>query len=172
MFAFEHYDLAPDLIACGKGLSSSLPVSAVIGRESVLDLAAPGEMSSTFGGNPLGMAAALANLEVIEKEYLVPRAALLGRELEAALQPVLDRHRPYIRQCNGRGLFYSIHLQDPRTRETLVERCDAIALECVRRGVMLFVTGKGFLKLVPPLTIERAALHEALAVIAEALDEN
>ena len=52
MFAFEHYGITPDLIACGKGLSSSLPVSAVIGRQAILDLAAPGEMSSTFGGNP------------------------------------------------------------------------------------------------------------------------
>src|SRR5665213_1864964 len=65
MFAFEHYGIAPDLIACGKGLSSSVPASAVIGRLEIMDLAVAGEMSSTFEGNPISAAAVLVNLDVL-----------------------------------------------------------------------------------------------------------
>ena len=108
MFAIEHYGIAPDLITCGKGLSSSLPVSAVIGAREVMDLAPPGEMSSTFGGNPICAAAAEANLELMEEEGLVERAAELGGLLEQWLAPVARRHPRSIGQVNGRGLFYSI----------------------------------------------------------------
>jgi len=171
MFAFEHYDMEPDLIACGKGLSSSVPVTAVIGREQVMDLASPGEMSSTFGGSPVCAAAALANLDVIEEERLVERSASVGLELSMALEAIAERHRAYVHSLQGRGLFYSLHLKNPSTGEVLSEQTDAIAMACVRRGVMLFLTGRGFIKIVPPLTIDREALLEAVEVIGGVIGE-
>ena len=171
MFAIEHYGIAPDLITCGKGLSSSLPVSAVIGAREVMDLAPPGEMSSTFGGNPVCAAAADANLALMEEEGLVERAAELGELLEQWLAPVARKHPRSIGRINGKGLFYSIHLRKPDTGQPWVEMADRVALECVRRGVLLFVTGRGFLKIVPPLTIDREALQEAVEVMAAVLDE-
>ena len=78
MFGFEHYGVRPDLIACGKGISSSLPLSAVIGREDIMGLYPPGSMTSTHSGSPLPVAAAIASLEIIQREHLVERAALLG----------------------------------------------------------------------------------------------
>ncbi len=171
MFAFEHYGITPDLIACGKGLSSSLPVSAVIGRQGILDLASPGEMSSTFGGNPVCAAASLACLEIIEQERLVDRSSSLGAKLNEALGAIADRHRAYVRSQNGRGLFYSLHLRNPRTGDALSELTDEIVMKCLRRGVLMFLTGRGFLKIVPPLTIDPDALFEAVNVIGEAMDE-
>jgi 4-aminobutyrate aminotransferase-like enzyme len=171
LFAFEHYGITPDLIACGKGLSSSLPVSAVIGREPVMELLSPGEMSSTFGGSPVCVAAALANLDVIEEERLVERSATLGMELSKALEVIAERHRAHVRSLQGCGLFYSLHLKNPTTGEALHEQTDAIALACVRRGVMLFVTGRGFIKVVPPLTIDREALLEAVETMGAVMDE-
>ncbi|MBM3801092.1 MAG: aminotransferase class III-fold pyridoxal phosphate-dependent enzyme [Acidimicrobiia bacterium] len=169
MFAFEHYGITPDLITCGKGLSSSLPLSAVIGRPAVMDLASPGEMSSTFGGNPVCVAAALASLDVIEGERLVERSASLGRELDGALGVLAERHRRHVRMRNGAGLFYSVHLQNPDTGEAVGELCDEIVMSCVRRGVLMFLTGRGFFKIVPPLTIDREALFEAVDVIGTVL---
>lgn len=171
MFAFEHYGVTPDLIACGKGLSSSLPVSAVIGRQEILDLASPGEMSSTFGGNQVCAAAALASLDIIQRECLVERSAMLGRKLAEALQVHTHRHRAYVRTQNGQGLFVSIHLKNPKTGEALSELTDEIVMRCVRRGVLMFLTGRGFLKIVPPLTIDLDALLEAVDVIGEAMGE-
>lgn len=171
MFAFEHYGIVPSLITCGKGLSSSLPISAVIARQEIMDLASPGEMSSTFGGNPVCAAAALACLEIVERERLVERSAELGAELGEALARLAARHRRHVRMHNGRGLFHSIHLQDPATGEPLGELADEIVMTCLRRGVLMFLTGRGFLKIVPPLTIGRDALFEAVDVIGEAMDE-
>ncbi len=171
MFAFEHYGITPDLIACGKGLSSTVPASAVIGPAAILDLAAPGEMSSTFGGNPISAAAVLANLEVMDAERLVERSASLGRTLGAALERMCAPFAGWVGRCNGSGLFYSLHLRDPRSGEPLVELCDEIAMEAVRRGVMLFVTGKGMIKFSPPLIIEEDALQEAVGVVGEIVRE-
>ena len=89
MFGFEHYGVRPDLIACGKGISSSLPISAVIGREDIMDLYAPGSMTSTHSGSPLPVAAAIANLEIIQKENLAERAARMGE----IMMPELKRIR-------------------------------------------------------------------------------
>ena len=170
-FAFEHYGITPDLIACGKGLTSSLPASAVIGRAQVMDLAELGEMASTFGGNPVSAAAVLANLDVLRDENLVERTAQLGEDLGAALREKAARHEGHGKRPEGRGLFYSLHLKDPETDNPLIELCDEIATEAVRRGVMMFVTGKGFLKFAPPLCIEKDALLEAVDVVGDILDE-
>lgn len=172
MFAFEHYGIVPDLITCGKGLSSSLPLSAVMAREEIMNLAAPGEMSSTFGGNPVCAAAALACLDIVERQNLVERSLRLGNELGVALDRLVERHRSYVKTHNGRGLFYSVHLQDPVSGAPLCEIADEIVMSCVRRGVLMFLTGRGFFKIVPPLTIDKDALHEAVGVIGDAMDEH
>ena len=170
-FAFEHYGITPDLIACGKGLTSSLPASAVIGRAEIMDLAEMGEMASTFGGNPVSAAAVLANLDVLRDENLIERAAQLGEELGPALRARAAKHERHAKRPEGLGLFHSLHLKHPDTGDPWVELCDEIAMEAVRRGVMMFVTGKGFLKLAPPLCIEKDALLEAVAVLGDILDE-
>lgn len=171
IFAFEHYGITPDLITCGKGLSSSLPISAVIGRQRIMDLASPGEMSSTFGGNPVCVAASLASLDIIEMEGLVERSTALGRELGQELNVLASQHPRYIGMPQGRGLFYSVHLRNPSTNQPLTELCDEIVMSCLRRGVLMFLTGRGFFKIVPPLTIDRDALFEAVDVIRDVLKQ-
>ena len=152
-------------------MSSSLPVSVVKGRAHVLDLAPPGEMSSTHGGNPVCMAAALANLEVFEDEDLVRRSAELGERLAAWLRPIGERHRDRVGRIDGRGLWQAIHLRDPASGEPAIELADEVAMECVRRGLMSFVTGRGFYKVAPPLVIDADALQEAVGVLGEVLDD-
>ena len=169
LFAFEHYGIVPDLITCGKGLSSSLPVSAVKGRKELMDLPG-GSMSSTFGGNPVCAAAALACLDVIEEEKLVERSMTLGEKLAVELEAIADRHRRYINWVDGRGLFRSIHLKDPVTGEQVPGLVNEMTMECIRRGVMLFHTGR-FFKIVPPLIIEEDALFEAIGVISDVFDD-
>ena len=170
-FAFEHVGVTPDLIALGKGLSSSLPVSALIGTSEIMDQPGPGDMSSTHGGNPVCAAAALANLEVIEAEALVEASARTG---QAALDRLRERLKDFadrILLLDGRGLFISIHLKRPGADAPDVELADAIAGEAVRRGVMMFVTGRGYLKFVPPLCIDPNAADEAIDVIHECFVE-
>ena len=166
-FAFEHVGTVPDLITMGKGLSSSLPVSAVIGPRWLMDQPAPGDMSSTHGGNPLCAAAALANLAVLEDENLVDASACTGQMALQELKKLQHEFPRHVLTIQGLGLFISAHLIRPDTGEPDTALADAIVHEAVRRGVMMFVTGRGFLKVAPPLCIEPEAILEAVQVIRD-----
>ena len=168
-FSFEHFGVVPDLIALGKGLTSSLAVSAVVGWRQVLDLAQPGEMSSTHSGNPVSAAAALANLQAIEQDELLEASQRTGEIVLAALRDLQRKHPQRIHCVQGKGLFISMHLVKPGTGEMDVALADAVAMEAVRRGVMMFFTGGGFLKIAPPLCIEPQAALEAVDVIGQSL---
>ena len=170
MFGFEHCGVVPDLLTLGKGLSSSLPVSAVVGRREIMDGPAPGEMSSTHGGNPVCAAAALASLSILEDERMFDSAVRTGALMLKRLQVLADRNPDRILSIHGPGLFISIHVRNPVTGEPDVEFADAIVLEAVRRGVMMFPTSRGFLKLTPPLNIDPAAALEACDVLIECFD--
>jgi len=166
-FGFEHFDVVPDLITLGKGLTSSLPASAVIGRREILDQPNPGEMSSTHSGNPVCAAAALANLQVIEDEQLVAASAKTGKIVLDRLKSLGDEHPELVRSIHGLGLFISVHLKQPSTGEPHVALADAIATEAIRRGVMMFPTARGFLKIAPPLCIDPEAALEAVEVVCD-----
>ena len=166
-FALEYLGIIPDLITLGKGLSSSLPVSAVIGPKWLMDKPVPGEMSSTHSGNPVCAAAALACLEVIEEENLVEAAAKTGAVVLERIQKLQDEFPEYFYSIHGRGLFISAHLRRPQDGKPNIELADAIVAEAVRRGVMMFPTHRGFLKIAPPLCIEEGAALEAIDVIRD-----
>jgi 4-aminobutyrate aminotransferase-like enzyme len=174
MFGYEHYGVRPDLIACGKGISSSLPISAVIGREDILGLYAPGSMTSTHSGSPLPVAAAIANLEIIQKEHLAERAARLGE----ILMPELDRIRgkyPRVLGCvQGKGLVAGIQVVKPGTKTPDPDRALKINVASFQKGLLMIApvgAGAGCIKIAPPLTISEEALRESIQVLEETLDE-
>ena len=174
MFAFEHYGVAPDLITCGKGITSSLPLSAVIGRRDVMDLYPPGSMTSTHSGYPAGVAAALANLDLIERERLAERAAALGRTLMAGLGRIVQPYAAALACLHGRGLVAGIRVMEPGTRTPDAATAAAITQACFRKGLLLFapVGAAGeCVKIAPPLVITEAALQESLAVFGDACAE-
>ena len=169
-FGFEHLGVVPDLITLGKGLTSSLPVSAVIGPQWLMDEPNPGEMSSTHSGSPVCAAAALENLRVIKDERLVEASEATGRLVLEHLQKIKDDFPEHVQSIHGRGLFISAHLKYPDSMTPDIELADEVVREAVRRGVMMFITGRGFLKIVPPLCIDPEAALEAVDVIRECLD--
>jgi 4-aminobutyrate aminotransferase-like enzyme len=174
MFAFEHYSVTPDLIACGKGITSSLPLSAVVGRTDVLELYAPGSMTSTHSASPLAVAAAIENIRLIRKEKLVARAARLGRVLSAGLQKVQQTYPDVLGRFHGRGLVAGIQVVKPGTREPDAATAQRINEACFRKGLLMFAPvgiGGECLKVAPPLTISDAALRESIQVFAEAVDQ-
>jgi 4-aminobutyrate aminotransferase/diaminobutyrate-pyruvate transaminase/4-aminobutyrate aminotransferase/(S)-3-amino-2-methylpropionate transaminase len=174
-WGFEHYGVAPDLICCGKGISSGLPISAVIGRNDVMDLYPPGAMTSTHTGNPICAASVLANLQVIEEERLVERSAQLG---EGIFQPELRRMgRRFpgrIGAVHGKGLVAALHMVKPHGIEPDAQCAAAVVRRAIEKGLMLFAPvgfGGASVKLSPPLVISEEALREGLQVIEEALVE-
>jgi 4-aminobutyrate aminotransferase/diaminobutyrate-pyruvate transaminase/4-aminobutyrate aminotransferase/(S)-3-amino-2-methylpropionate transaminase len=173
-WGFEHYGVTPDLICCGKGISSGLPVSAVIGRPDVMDFYPPGAMTSTHTGNPVCAAAVLANLRVIEEEGLVERARQMGDVLVPEAIRIGRRFARHVGAVHGRGLVASLHVVKPGGIEPDAATASAIVRRCVEKGLMLFAPvgyGGASVKLAPPLITSEDAVRDGLSALEEALEE-
>ena len=173
-FCFEHYDVEPDLIVCGKGISSSLPLAAVIGRGWAMSIFPPGSMTSTHSASPLGVAAGLASLDVLDAEGLPDRAAELEEVLLAGMNAVESRWAEHIGCTRGKGLVGGIRLVAPGTLEPDSNLAFAVTEAAYRKGLLLFSPvglGGGCLKIAPPLCIPRDALEEGFSVLEESIEE-
>jgi 4-aminobutyrate aminotransferase/(S)-3-amino-2-methylpropionate transaminase len=173
-WAFEHYGVTPDLICCGKGISSSLPLSAVIGRTEIMDQFPPGSMTSTHTGNPVCVAAAMASLQKIVREKLTENAAALEPLLLAGLRKIQSKHPQVIGHVTARGLVAGMQTVKSGTKEPDHDLAHAIIERCMWKGLLLFAPVGAWgqtVKIAPPLTVPRDAMEEALAVLAEATDE-
>ena len=172
-WGFEHYGVVPDLACFGKGITSSLPLSAVAGRADVMDLYGPGSMTSTHTGNPLCCAAALANIETLLEEDLAGNARRMGEVLHRELQQ-LRADFPQIAAVMGRGLVAGVVIADPATGEPGANLAFQIVKRSVEKGLLLFSPvgpGGGTVKICPPLIIDQEVLNESLAVFREAVTE-
>ncbi len=173
-WAFEHYGVNPDIICCGKGISSSLPLSAVIGRESIMDQFGPGSMTSTHTGNPVCAAAALASVRKIIHDKLTENAAALEPVLLAGLKKIQAKHPEVIGHVTARGLVAGMQAVKRGKKEPDHDLAHSIIERCMWKGLLLFSPVGAWgqtVKIAPPLTIPREALDESLAVLAEATDE-
>lgn len=174
MFGFQHYGVRPDLIACGKGISSSLPISAVIGREDIMDLYAPGSMTSTHSGSPLPVVAAVANLELIQKENLPERAERMGEILIPELRRIQQKYPEVLGCLRGKGLVAGIQVVKPGSKAPDLDTALRINVASFQKGLLMFApvgAGGECLKIAPPLTIADEALRESLQVFEEAVDD-
>jgi len=175
MWGFELYDVVPDLFCIGKGISSSLPISGVIGRQKVMDLYGPNEMTSTHSGNPLCCAAALANIEIIEKENLAENATKVGLVLHDELQKIKEQFSDVVGFAPAVGLVAGILMVKKDSREPDYELAWQVVNRCYRKGLLMFApvgVGGGCVKIAPPLCITEDAVREALGVIRQAIGES
>ncbi len=171
LFAYEHYGVDADLVCCGKGISSCLPLSAVLGRGEILDLPESGSLSSTHTANPLACAAALATLEVLEEDNLVAESARKGAIFREGLARIQKRHPKRIARVRGRGLVYAIFFVHPDTGEPDVATAERVTDRAVQKGLMLFATHGDLVKMGPPLMIPDDALREGIETLGDAVDE-
>lgn len=172
LFGFEHYGIVPDIICLGKGMTSSLPLSAVIGRTDVMDMYGPNEMTSTHTGNPVCVAAALASIQVMEEERLVDNARKAGEILETELEKLRGEFRGRLEAVTGRGLVYALHVVRDGTREPDGYLAHAVVGRAYERGLMLFAPvglGGGSIKLCPPLNITQDAVRDGVQALREAV---
>ncbi len=170
-FGFEHYGIETDLLCMAKGMTSSLPMSAVAGRAAILDLPRHGEMSSTHTGNPLCCAATIANIQTIQAEGLVENAAALESVVRQRLEALQARFPDHVGSISGKGLAWGVYLLHPETRQLDVGFANKVVTRCLELGLLMLQTGRGTLKIAPPLCITQAALLEGLAVIEQVLAE-
>jgi len=171
LFAHHHYDIEADIICCGKGLSGSLPISAVLGNSRFMSKYGPGEMTSTHSGNAICARAALASLEIIEQEGLIENARKMGEILEEEIRNLAATHQDVISAANGKGLVMAILFRG-KDGEPDGPLAMKVVDYCVRHGVMLYAPlgpGGATVKINPPLMITEDALREGLGVFAEAI---
>jgi len=172
MFCFEHFGIVPDLLCLGKGIASGVPCSAVVGAEWVMNSLSPGSLSSTYGGNPLSSRAALASIEIIERERLWENAAKVGKAMMQRLKEWEERHE-VVGEARGMGLAIGVEVvRDKRTKEPAPDLAKAIIMEAARRGLVM-IAPIGFygnvLRIAPPLIITEEEAMDGLDRLEDAL---
>jgi 4-aminobutyrate aminotransferase/(S)-3-amino-2-methylpropionate transaminase len=170
MFASEHEDVVPDLIATAKGIAGGLPLSAVTGRAEIMDAPHVGGLGGTYGGNPVACAAALATIATIEEDGLVARAAALGETITARLRDVQEQ-QPAIGDVRGRGAMIAVELVQPGTTDPDPLAAAAVARACHQQGVVVLTCGTygNVLRLLPPFVIDDDLLTDAVDELTPAL---
>lgn len=169
MFGFEHFEVIPDIIWCGKALSASIPVSAVIANENFF-----GEdysLNSTHGGNPLGAAASIASINFIKNENLLSESVRKGQIIKTALLKWREEVPSHVCEIYGEGMVWAIFVRDPKTKELDIDLVDRVIERAMEKGVLSIRTQCGTIKLGPPLTTPDEALLEGIQVLKESLLE-
>ena len=175
MWGFEVYDVTPDLFCMGKGFSSSLPISGVIGKAEIMDIYGPNEMTSTHSANPVCCAAALANLEIIEEENLVANAKEVGIVLAEKLEEIQKEFSDVIGFAPAVGMVGGLLMIKKGTKEPDYDLAWEIIYNCYKKGLLLFApvgVGGGCVKIAPPLCMDKEAMLEACQVLRDAVAES
>jgi len=167
MWASDHFEMAPDILAVAKGIASGMPLGATVARADLMTWP-PGAHASTFGGNPVACAAALATIALLE-ESLVENAARMGQHLRDRLRDWPERF-PNVGQVRGLGLMIGIEMvRDRTTRERAPEIRDRVVNRAFERGLLVLGAGENSIRLCPPLVIARDQCDFAVDTLEECL---
>ncbi|TMV09025.1 4-aminobutyrate--2-oxoglutarate transaminase [Ruegeria sediminis] len=171
LFAMEGYDVAADITTMAKGLAGGLPLAAVTGRADLMDAAEPGGLGGTYGGNPLGIAAAHAVLDVIEEEDLCARANELGARLKQRLAAISER-TPELVDIRGPGFMVAAEFNTADGKAPNPEMANAIRAEALKRGLVLLTCGVygNVIRFLAPLTVPDDIFAEAMDILEASVD--
>lgn len=168
MFAAEHFGVTPDIVTLAKGIASGMPLSATIARADIMDWT-PGAHASTFGGNPVSIAAALATLDLLE-DGLIENAHVMGDYLMSRLETWPQRF-PNVGDVRGRGLMIGIEIvRDQSTKERAPDLRDRLETLAFDRGLLILGCGPNSLRLCPPLIVTHEQVDYALDTLEECLN--
>jgi 4-aminobutyrate aminotransferase len=169
MFAAEHFGLKGDIVNIAKGIASGLPLGVTCARKDVMDWP-PGAHASTFGGNPVSCASALATIRLLREQY-VQNAATVGEHLMNGLRALQDKH-PLIGDVRGKGLMIGVELvRDRKTKARAIDERNALVQAMFRRGVLILGAGRNTVRFAPPLVLTREQADIALRVFDDALTD-
>jgi len=161
MFAWQNYDVVPDIFTLAKSLGGGLPIGAMIARKDLADLLTPGTHASTFGGGPVICKAALAVLTSVQKEKLLAKANKMGEYLKEKLQGLQGKYR-FIKDIRGMGLMYGLEL----------ERAGKLAAEnCIKYGLLLNCCHGNVLRIMPALGVTKKEIDKAIWILNKVLGE-
>jgi 4-aminobutyrate aminotransferase / (S)-3-amino-2-methylpropionate transaminase / 5-aminovalerate transaminase len=171
LFGYEHYKVEPDILCCGKGASSGLPLAIVLGSKEVMDLPDIGSMSSTHSANPLVCVAGHENLKAMFEDGLIDNSKKLGIIFHQKLNQIKDKYPNHLKYVFGKGLVAAIIFID-KQGNVLSRLCDKVAEKAFQKGLLVVHTGRESIKLSPPLSINEEALIEGIEVLEECIRES
>ncbi len=173
MFAYEYDNVMPDIITLAKGLAGGFPIAAVIGKREIMDGPEPGGLGGTYAGSPLGCAAALAVLDVMEQEDLCNRAVEVGQRVVASLNALQSKHPERIGDVRGKGAMVAMELiKNGDAGQPDAELTKALVAEAGKNGLLLLACGVrgNVIRILAPLTIPFDHLDEGLAILASSFE--
>jgi len=166
-WAVQHTGIEPDILCIAKGIASGMPLSVCMAKAEIMDWK-PGSHASTFGGNPVAIAAALATMGVIEREGLI-NAATLGAEIKTRAETLMSKYG-VVGDIRGRGLMIAIEIvKDQQSREPDTAMRDRIVSRAFERGLLLLGCGETSIRLSPPLTVLREEATIAMDILEECI---
>lgn len=172
MFAVEHAGITPDLLVTSKSLGAGFPIGAVTGRAELFDAMPPGSLGATFGGHPIACAAAIATIEVMERDGIPERAAAIGSRIRSRFEAMAEA-KSVIGDVRGVGAMQAIELvQDRKTKKPAQAQVDAAIRRAGERGLLLLRAGlySNVIRTLVPLTITDAQLEEGLDILEGSID--
>lgn len=161
-FAYQHYDISPDVMTLAKSLGGGTAIGAMVARPEVASCLVPGTHASTFGGNPLACAASIAVFEAIDKEDLLKNATKMGSYSLERLRSLQERFPQHIKEIRGLGLMIGIELYKEGTQ---------LVRMCLERGLILNCTHDKVIRFMPPLGVRETHIDKGIAILAEVLGE-
>ncbi len=164
LFAYEHEDVKPDIVALAKALGGGVPCGAVLATEEVAKHFTPGAHGSTFGGNPLAAGAACATIETILEENLPERAGKLGDYFLEKLEKIRQKYPKYIKDVRGKGLIIGVEFSD----RDFARDCFSVS---VKNGLLVILTVERVFRILPPLNTNEEEIDFAVAVIMKSIEE-
>jgi 4-aminobutyrate aminotransferase/(S)-3-amino-2-methylpropionate transaminase len=173
MFCVEHSGVVPDLLTTAKSIAGGLPISGVTGRAEIMDSVHVGGLGTTYGGNPISCAAALAVLKTFEEEDLLARANVLGERVMSAMREIQDKHPDFVGDVRGRGPMVAIELvKDAASKAPDKERTGKIVEAALQEGLLLLTAGQysNVIRTLMPLVIADEELDEGLSILGRAVD--
>lgn len=172
LFAFEHYDIDPDLVVMSKSIAAGVPLSAVVGRAEIMDSAEPGGLGGTYGGSPLACVASLKVLEKIEKDHLTQKALKIGDILFQRLNAMKEKY-PVIGDVRGVGAMVGIEfVKDLGSKEPYPEIVERIITYAQNKGVVFLSAGifGNVLRFLPPLVMTPQQVHRGMDILEEGIE--
>lgn len=162
LFAYEHFGITPDIMTIAKGLGGGAPIGALLATERVARSFGPGDHGSTFGGNPLVCAAAVATLEtVVEDDLLIEHSKRMGAYLKETLESLKERHSSVVTNVRAMGLLAGMEL---------ARECAPVVKACMEKGMLINCTSENVLRFMPPLIVEKRDIEHMAGVLSEVLE--
>ncbi len=160
MWAIQHWDVEPDILLTAKGIGSGMPVGAMIAKAEIMTWG-PGAHGSTYGGNPIALAALLETVKLLERG-LIANAGIRGREIQDGLRPLMDRFPRLVKEVRGKGLMIGVQFDSGDT-------ADAVTMQAFERGLLVLEAGEDCVRMSPPLVVSQAEAATAVRIFGEAV---